>query len=135
MKVTLKQQGPAAFRATNAAGTSIHLEGSAALGGSDEHFRPMEAVLAALAGCSALDVLHILGRMRQPIQGLEIDVEGDRADAVPAVFTHVRLHFRASGELDVHKLERAVELSMAKYCSVARMLEPTVSISHTVSLS
>ena len=88
----------------------------------------MELLLVSLAGCSAVDVLHILQKGRLPIEDLKIVVDGTRKDEIPAVFETIRLDFIATGDFPLAKLERAVELSMEKYCSVAKMLAPTVNI-------
>ena len=93
--------------------------------------RPMETVLCGLVGCSGIDVALILEKARQKIDDCEIEVEAKRADAVPAVFTDIHVHYRITGsDLDPKKVSRAVSLSMEKYCSVTKMLEPTVSITH-----
>ena len=94
----------------------------------------METVLAALGGCSGVDVVKILNQQKEPLTGLEIEVAGTRADTVPAVFLAIEVTFRLRGKLTRHKAERAVALSMEKYCSVTKMLEPTVKISHRVVL-
>src|SRR5690606_24256253 len=70
----------------------------------------------------------ILKKQRQDVADLAIEVDGTRADAVPAVYTKIHVHFRASGDVDPAKLEKAVALSMEKYCSVTRILQPTVAI-------
>lgn len=127
-KVTLKRIQGADFEAVNEAGVAVRVGGSAEYGGSGALMRPMEMVLVSLAGCSAIDVLHILKKQRQDVADLEIEVDGTRADAVPAVYTKIHVHFRASGDVDPAKLEKAVALSMEKYCSVTRMLQPTVAI-------
>ena len=134
-KVTLSHAFGSQFRGVNAEGRSLTLSGSPAVGPSEEGVRPMEAVLLALAGCSALDVLLILGKGKHRIDSLDVAIEGVRADAVPAVFETIHLQFRASGDFSAHKLERAVALSMEKYCSVSRMLEPTVRVTHGSELA
>jgi putative redox protein len=95
----------------------------------------MEMVLMGLAGCSALDVIHILEKQqKEPLEDLVVTVRGARADATPAVYTDIALHFEASGPIDAHKFERAVKLSMEKYCSVTKMLEKSATITFTTSL-
>jgi len=128
MKIKLVQNGPVKFTATNASGASAIIDGPADMGGENAGLRPMETVLSALAGCSSIDVIHILKKQRQELERLEVEVEGERADAVPAVFTKIHLRFVAYGNLDAAKVQKAVELSMEKYCSVSRMLAPTVAI-------
>lgn len=110
------------------------LSGSDAIGPSTDGVRPMQAVLMAMAGCSSLDIQLVLQRGRHRVDTLNAVVDGTRADAVPAVFTDIHVHFTASGDFPAHKLERAVKLSMEKYCSVATMLAPTVTITHSCAL-
>lgn len=134
MDVTLRRLSGAAFEARSATGQTLVIDGPPSVGGVGAGLRPMEACLAALAGCSAVDVLMILQQQREPLADLEIGVHGERADAVPAVFTDIHLHFAAAGAVDPGKLARAARLSMEKYCSVAKMLGAGgVRITHGVS--
>jgi putative redox protein len=128
MNIKLVQSGPVKFTATNATGASLVIDGPADMGGENAGLRPMETMLSALAGCSSVDVIHIMKKQRQELVRLEVDVEGERADAVPAVFTKIHLRFKGYGSIDLAKFQKAVELSMEKYCSVSKMLEPTVAI-------
>ena len=135
MSISLRRKRGALFEAMNASGQRCLIDGPPDLGGQGEGIRPMEALLVALASCSAMDVIHILEKQqREPLEDLDVEVVGRRADAVPAVYTAIELRFAASGAVDPHKLERAVRLSMEKYCSVSKMLQPTVSITWSVSL-
>jgi len=134
MKITLDRLYGAQFRATNEAGQAIAIAGAPDIGPSEEGLRPMQALLASLAGCSAIDVLNILQKGRHRVDSLEVKVDGERADAIPAVFTKIHLHYVASGDFPLHKLERAVQLSADKYCSVSHMLRATVTITHSVEL-
>ena len=134
MKITMRRVSGAKFEATNEAGSAVTLDGPPDVGGQGEGMRPMELFLAALAGCSAVDVLHIMAKQRQPLEDLDIQVEGTRADAVPAVFTDIHLTFTGSGAIDDDKLKRAVDLSIEKYCSVAKMLNPDVRVTHSAAV-
>jgi putative redox protein len=127
-RVKLVQAGAAKFIATNAAGATGVIDGPADLGGEHAGLRPMETLLAALAGCSSMDVIKILKKQRQHLERLEVEVNAERADAVPAVFTKIHLRFKAHGAVDLKKLEKAVALSVEKYCSVSKMLQPKVEI-------
>ncbi len=127
-RIKLVQTGPARFEASNAKGATGVMDGPADMGGENAGLRPMETLLSALAGCSSLDVLLIMKKQRQDLQRLEVEVEGERADAVPAVFTKIHLRFKGYGPIDLKKLQKAVELSMTKYCSVSKMLQPAVAI-------
>lgn len=114
--------------ASNEGGATLRLSGSPEIGYSEEGLRPMQALLASLAGCSAIDVLHILQKQKHEVRELDVEVDGERADAVPAVFTKIHLHYVAAGDFPLHKLERAVALSSEKYCSVSHMLRGSVAI-------
>ena len=128
MDVTLKRLSGFKFEAKNPQGKTAVLDGSINIGGTDDGIRPMEMVLMGLAGCSAFDVLIILEKARQKVADLNISVKGERANVVPAVFTKIHLHWEATGEVLPEKLQRAVALSMEKYCSAAAMLSKTAEI-------
>lgn len=134
MKIIVEKIGAATFEATNEQGASLRMDGPADLGAPGTSLRPMETVLAALAGCSGIDVVKILSQQKEPLSGLSIEVEGTRKDAVPAVFTEIAIKFVIKGPVAENKARRAVALSMEKYCSVTKMLEPTVAIRHEVVL-
>jgi len=120
--------------ASNEAGVEMRLTGSPEVGYSEDGLRPMQALLASLAGCSAIDVLHILQKQKHLVTQLDVEVDGERANAVPAVFTKIHLHYLAAGDFPLHKLERAVALSAEKYCSVSHMLRGSVAITTSCAL-
>lgn len=123
------------FVATTERGANLRFDGPADLGGEAAYLRPMEGVLASLASCSGVDVALILKKQREPLEGFDIEVAATRADAVPAVFERIHLTFRLSGALAPNKAHRAVSLAVEKYCSVATMLAPKVTITFTVELN
>jgi putative redox protein len=127
-QIKLVQTGPARFEARNAAGATGVIDGPANMGGENAGLRPMETLLSALAGCSSMDVILIMKKQRQELERLEVEAVGERADAVPAVFTKIHLRFKGYGAIDLKKFQKAVELSIEKYCSVSKMLQPTVAI-------
>ena len=107
------------------------------VGGGDTAARPMELILAALGGCSGIDVVHILRKMRIPYDALEIRLHGTRRDEHPRRFTSIEVEyvFRGAGLSDKRaRLEEAVRLSQEKYCSVAAMLNQSASISWRVTI-
>ncbi|MBY0424718.1 MAG: OsmC family protein [Cytophagales bacterium] len=131
MKVSLKRLNNAThLEASNEFGNKISIDGSAEIGGQDLGFRPMQLVLAGLGSCSTMDIISILAKQKEPLRHIEIEVTGKRADAVPAVFTDIHVQFKLYGPVSSEKAERAIILSMTKYCSVTKMLEPTVNITH-----
>lgn len=122
------------FVAETDGGGRVPIDGSPAVGGQGLGARPMELLLAALGGCSGIDVVGLLGKQRQRVDDLTITVEGERAPGEPAVFTAIRVHFAVRGPSDERAVARAVALSMEKYCSVARVLEASAAISHTYTV-
>ena len=124
------------FEALGSDKVVVHIDGAAAIGGSHKGARPMELILMGLGGCSAIDVLLILKKMKQQVEDIKIIVEGDREDgATPAPFVGLRLRFILRGpNLEQKKVEQAVKLSIDKYCSVSVMLEKTASINWVVEL-
>ena len=92
---------------------------------------PMELVLIGTGGCSAWDVVNILAKGRQAVEDVVVELDADRAEAEPRVFTRIHLHFVVRGRgVDPLKVERAIELSVTKYCSASAMLEKTATITH-----
>ena len=90
---------------------------------------PMELLAVALAGCTGMDVISILQKMRQPLEGLRVEVHGEKADEHPKRFVSLEVVYYLKGVLDERKVQRAIELSETKYCSVEATLRPAVSIS------
>ncbi len=111
------------FIGTDEDGHSLVLDISADAGGENSGFRPMELLLISVAGCTAIDIVDILKKQRQPIQGLELQVSGERTTEYPKVFQKVRINYllRGSG-LNEKAVERAIKLSEKKYCSVGIMV-------------
>ncbi len=135
MKITLSKTGRIAFEVATDSGHRLCTDGSPDNGGNNAGARPMELLLSALGSCSGIDVALILEKSRQAVTDCRITVEGHRADAVPAVFTDIHVHYTVTGTgLDPKKVERAVALSMEKYCSVTRMLQASVNVTHSFEI-
>lgn len=98
--------------------------------GQDSAARPTELVLAALASCTAVDVISILTKKRQSPTRYEVVITAQKADETPSVFTHIALEHRVEGEVEAEALRRAVELSATRYCPVSRMLSKALEIEH-----
>ncbi|MCA9987552.1 MAG: OsmC family protein [Anaerolineales bacterium] len=97
--------------------------------------KPSDLLLLSLASCSAYDVVMILGRQRQDLANLYVDVDGKQADEAPYQFTDIHLHYVASGtDLDPKKLERAIVLSEEKYCSVAATISGVAKLTHSFEI-
>ena len=96
---------------------------------------PMEMVLMGVGGCTAFDVVHILEKARQAIEGCVVELESERAPTDPKVFTRVHMRFFVTGRgLDPIKVERAVKLSAKTYCSASAMIEKTAEITHEIEV-
>lgn len=123
------------LEATNEQGNKLYMDGSTEIGGSNLAFRPMQMLLAALAGCSSIDVINILKKQRQEITDYRVTVEGEREQGKePSLFTDIHIHFDLKGSLDKEKVQKAIELSLEKYCSVAKTLEKTANITYSFSV-
>jgi len=132
MKIELQRKNTAVhLEATNEDGATIQIDGSPAVGGENKGFRPMQLLLAALGGCSTIDIVGILKKQRQGLEDIRITVNGEREPNVePSLFQDIHVHFTLKGALDEEKVRKAVELSMEKYCSVAKTLEKTARITY-----
>jgi putative redox protein len=135
MEARVKLIEGAAFLSTADSGHGIIIDGAEQIGGQNLGPRPMELVLQGLAGCTAMDVISILRGMRQNVTGLDIRVSADRADEMPKVFTRIHLRYIVTGvALKPNRVQRAVEMSAEKYCSVSAMLASTAQITHEVEI-
>ncbi|HZC43376.1 MAG TPA: OsmC family protein [Acidobacteriaceae bacterium] len=106
--------------------------------GDDAHTQgisPVEAVLMGLCGCTAMDVVSILKKKREPFTGLTVTAVGDRSAHSPRVFTHIKLIYRVSGNVSHKAVEDAVRLSETKYCGVSAMLAKTAKIEFVIEYS
>ena len=137
MKVELKRINDAVhFEASGSENVKVQVDGSEAIGGQGLGVRPMELVLMALGSCSSFDLLTILKKQRQDIEDVSVSVEGERTDAIPALFTKIPMDINLTGNLDKAKAEKAAELAVKKYCSVHDMLAAGgVEITYAVNLN
>ena len=137
MKITIKRtDDDFAMEAKNEDGNIITMDGPPNLGGHNSGFRPTQLLLAAVGGCSAIDVVMILKKQKQRIDSFEIEVDGEKEKVEDySLFKDITIHFKLKGEIELEKAERAVQLSIEKYCSVSKTLEPTAKISYKVSVN
>lgn len=123
------------MKATNETGETLLMDGSKSLGASETAFRPMQTLLASLAGCSAIDIISILKKQRQRIDEFKMKMTGEReAGAIPAPFTAINVHFILKGKIKDEKIQKAMELAQNKYCSVYFSLHPDIDVSYTYEL-
>lgn len=131
MKSTVKWVDGAMFIGESDSGHSVVMDGPADGGGRNLGVRPMEMLLLGMGGCTAYDVVHILKKARQDIRGCRVELDAERAESPPQVFTRIHVHFVVSGKgLADSQVKRAVSLSAEKYCSASIMLGKTATITH-----
>lgn len=118
-----RKEGDFGFEATDANGHVVHLDTSDETGGVNFGVRPMQMLLMGLGGCSAIDIVMILKKQRQTITDFSIKITGEREPGKePSLWQTVKIIFFLKGDIDKEKAERACQLSMDKYCSVAATL-------------
>lgn len=131
MKARIKWVQDATFVGESGSGHAVVLDGPPESGGRNLGVRPMEMLLIGLGGCTAFDVVHILKKARQPITDCMVEVQAERADTVPKVFTSIHVRYIVTGKgLPEAQVKRAIELSTEKYCSASIMLGKAVQITH-----
>lgn len=135
MKISLKRLNENYhFETVNERGDIVHLDNKSEP--DPKGASPMELLLMGIAGCSGIDIVMILKKQKIELLDLQMEVEGFRQDgAVPNVFTAIKLIVKLKGDFAPEKAKRAVDLSIDKYCSVAKMLEKTAEISYDVYLN
>ncbi len=135
MKARVKWVEKRTFLGESGSGHSVVMDGAPDAGGRDLGVRPMETLLLGMGGCTAFDVVHILEKARETVIDCELEIEADRAEEDPKVFTQIKIRYIVSGKnLSRDKVQRAVDLSAEKYCSASIMLGKVANISHEVVL-
>lgn len=123
------------FAARTDSGHWVPMDGPSEFGGSNAGARPKELILLALGGCTGSDVVSILEKKRAKLSGFEVNLTAQVAEEHPQVFTKIHVEYRFYGEdLATKDLERAIELSQSKYCSVTAMLKASVEITHSYTV-
>lgn len=131
MKASVRWIDGMMFEASADSGHTVVMDGPPELGGRNRGSRPMEVVLMGTGACSAADVVSILEKSRQDVTDCVVELEAERAETVPRVFTRIHMHYIVTGRgLKPEAVERAVRLSADKYCSATRMLNKTATVSH-----
>lgn len=131
MKTRVKWIEGACYMGETGSGHAVVMDGAPEYGGRNLGARPMEMVLLGLGGCTAFDVMLILKKGRHCVTDCIVELEAERAETPPKVFTQIHVHFIVEGEnLAESAVARAVELSASKYCSASIMLSKSVTITH-----
>ncbi|SMF16482.1 OsmC family protein [Pseudogulbenkiania subflava] len=135
MQAKLRWIDGVCFMGETGSGHAVVMDGAPEGGGRNLGPRPMELLLLGTAGCTSYDVLSILKKSRQDVHDCWVDIDADRADTDPKVFTRIHFHFVVVGrELKPDTVERAIKLSAEKYCSASIMLGKTADITHDFEL-
>lgn len=131
MKARIKWVEQATFVGESGSGHTVVMDGPPNAGGRNLGIRPMEMLLLGVGGCTTFDVVHILRRSRQQVEDCWAELEAERADTEPKVFTKIHIRFFVKGrDLSEKHVSRAVDLSAEKYCSATIMLRGSVEITH-----
>ena len=131
----IRVEEPFVFELRNEEGVVCGIDASPAIGGKGKGFRPMELLAGSLAGCASIDVLLILKKQRVIPTHFAIKIETKRVDAIPSYFEEIKLIFEVNRDVPVEKLEKAIDLTLKKYCSVSASLKEEVKIIFEVKYS
>ena len=136
MNIELKRVNEAVHMiAYNEDGNEIHIDGAPDIGGKGQGFRPMQLLAAGAGSCSSIDIISILKKQRQPLVDLQVLIKAKREESkVPSLFQTIHLHYILTGDLDGSKVEKDLELSLEKYCSVVKILEKTAKITYSYEI-
>ncbi|MBL1275570.1 MAG: OsmC family protein [Ectothiorhodospiraceae bacterium] len=135
MKARIKWVEEVMFVGESGSGHSVVIDGPPEHGGRNLGIRPMELLLQGLGGCTAFDVMMILKKARQPVTDCVLEIEAERAETEPKVFTKIHIHFIVSGTgVSEKHVQRAIDLSAEKYCSASIMLGQVAEITHDFEL-
>jgi putative redox protein len=133
MELTIKWNEKMAFSGTTPSGHEIKMDAAPEVGGENTGARPTELLLNAVAGCTGIDIISILHKMRLEPSSFRMDVKGERADDHPKKFTTINIHYALEGDLPEEKVVRAIQLSKDKYCSVSHSLSAEISASYSIN--
>lgn len=133
MKTTIHWKEKMAFTSTTPSGHEIRMDAAEEIGGTNSGARPTELLLNAVAGCTGIDIISILHKMRLNPTCFHMDVEGNRAEEHPKRFTGISIHYALEGELPEEKVVRAIQLSKDKYCSVAHSLNSEIKATYSIN--
>lgn len=131
MKARVRWLEQMTFVGQSGSGHAVVIDGPPEHGGRNLGVRPMEMLLLGMGGCTAFDVMHILKKARQEVTDCVVELEAERAEQEPKVFTRIHVHYIVSGRgLSEKHVKRAIELSAERYCSASIMLGKTAEITH-----
>lgn len=131
----IRKSGKFNFEAQNESGFTVELDANPAIGGEGKGFRPMEMLLVGLGGCSGIDMVNILTKQKEDLVDIEINIKASRVNAEPAIFEEINIQFNLTGNLSVAKVERALQMTFDKYCSVSNILGRSATINFSYSIN
>ncbi len=121
-RTTVHFEGGMTFRGSGASGHEVRMDASPDVGGDDEAARPVEVLLCALGGCTGMDVVSILRKMKTEPSGLRIEIDDERASNLPKLITALHLTYIVEGDVPEENVAKAIDLSLSKYCPIANSL-------------
>lgn len=133
MESTVKWEGKMAFIGVGDSGHEVKMDASEEIGGENSGSRPTELLLHGLAGCTGIDIISILKKMRLEPVSFQMYVKGERADEHPKRFTNIHIHYALKGDLPEEKVKRAIQLSKDKYCSVSHSLNAVITAGYSIN--
>jgi putative redox protein len=133
MDLTVEWKGKMAFAGVAPSGHEIKMDAAQEIGGENTGPRPTELLLHAVAGCTGIDIMSILQKMRLEPTSFKMEISGERADDHPKRFTEINIHYALEGDLPEEKVIRAIQLSKDKYCSVSHSLNSTITASYSLN--
>ncbi|GBF12079.1 OsmC family protein [Tepidibacillus infernus] len=134
MKMNVAWKGNMAFEGTGQSGHSVLLDAAPQVGGENKGPRPMETVLIGLGGCTGMDVVSILKKMRQDIETFDMEIDAERAEEHPKRFTKIHINYKLTGpNLVEEKVRKAVKLTQETYCSVSKSLNAQITASFEIN--
>jgi putative redox protein len=124
----VRYEGGMAFRGRGASGHDVLMDAAPDVGGENKAARPVEVLLCSLGGCTGMDVVALLRKMRTEPKALRVEIEDERAAEYPKVITKLHLTYVVAGDVPAKNVEKAIELSLAKYCPIANTLAGVAEI-------
>lgn len=136
MEINLsRKSGKFNFEAVNENGFTVELDAKPAIGGEGKGFRPMETLLVGLGGCSGIDIVNVLTKQKEPLDDIKINIKATRKDEeMPPIFDVINIHFDLYGDLSVAKVDRAIQMTFDKYCSVSNILGRSATINFSYAI-
>lgn len=135
MKLDLHRiEAPFVMELRNEQGNTCFMDANPAIGGSNKGFRPMELLAGSLAGCVSIDVLNIVKKQRIDLKHYHVRIQAKRVEGIPSPFEHIHLVFEFDGSIDHQKMQRNIDLTLEKYCSVSACLKEEIKITYAIEI-